>query len=243
MNYNTIALDYDLKRKKPWSTLIEFISYLKEKNYSFNGYCIDLGCANGRHFLLFKKSCDRLIGLDNSMEFLLIAKENLKNSIRYSGESLKNFEFILADLKYIPFRSQSIDNIFSIATFHHIKGRKNREKAILDLSSIIKNSGFLLLTVWRRWQRKFKPYFISDWIKRRFNLKYRQEQMRFDLYEFGDKLVPWKGSRGQKPYVRFYHLFSKREIKKLLKNFKIREFFLLGGSTKKDNFFILNQKK
>ena len=54
--YDNIALDYDLKRRKPWRALENFLSYLKEKGYSFNGINIDLGCANGRNFKLLKNS-------------------------------------------------------------------------------------------------------------------------------------------------------------------------------------------
>ena len=64
-----------------------------------------------------------------------------------------------------------------------------------------------------------------------------------DLDEFGDKYVPWTISKEKKIYNRFYHFFSKREVKKILRIFKIKEFSMRGGSTNKDNFFILAKKK
>ncbi len=62
------------------------------------------------------------------------------------------------------------------------------------------------------------------------------------LEEFGDQYVSWKISSEKKKYNRFYHFFSKREIKKLIKTFKVQEFKILGGPNNRDNFFILAQK-
>lgn len=237
--YNKIAHDYHIKRKKPWKALENFLSYLAEKKYTFTGYCIDLGCANGRNFKSFKNSNNKLIGIDKSLEFLNIARDELNNSTQYSKIDSTNIQIILGGLKHIPIRTSSIQNIFSIATIHHIKGKTERKKVLTHISDLLSKDGYFLLTVWRRWQKKFKKYFISDLIKRIFNLKYRKHQKELKLYEFGDKYVPWTISKEKKTYNRFYHFFSKREVKKLLRIFKIKEFSMRGGSSNKDNFFIL----
>ena len=240
--YDRIAWDYHLKRKKPWKALEEFLYYLKENNYSFKGYCIDLGCGNGRNFKLFKTLNNKLIGFDNSIEFLKIAKSNLNDINQYSKSDADKIQLILGDLEYIPIKAKAINNIFSIATLHHIKGKEERQETILNLHDLMKENDFLLLTVWRRWQKKLKKYFIIDKLKRLFNPKYRVHQMKLDLKEFGDKFVPWTVSKEERTYNRFYHFYSKREIYNLLRIFKIKEFKVLGGPTKKDNFFILAQK-
>ncbi|TFG01280.1 MAG: hypothetical protein EU540_04055, partial [Promethearchaeota archaeon] len=98
--YNKIAKDYDIKRKKPWKALEHFLSYLAEKNYAFKGYCIDLGCANGRNFKLIKNSSNKLIGIDKSLEFLKIAHEELNRSTHYSKFDSNNIQLILGGLKH-----------------------------------------------------------------------------------------------------------------------------------------------
>ena len=62
------------------------------------------------------------------------------------------------------------------------------------------------------------------------------------LEEVGYKFVPWTLSEEQKTYYRFYHFFSKRELKKLLNIFDVLEFNITGGPTEKDNFFIFARK-
>jgi len=240
--YNQIATDYHLKRKKPWKPLENFLFYLKEKNFTFKGFCIDLGCANGRNFKIFKDTNNKLIGIDNSVGFLKIALENLKDSNQYSKRDSDNIQLILGDLKYIPVRNNSIQTIFSIAAIHHIKGKTKREKVILQIFNSLTKNGFFLPTVWRRWQKRFKTYFITNWFKRIFNPIYKKHQKLIGLNEFGDRYIPWTISKENRTYDRFYHFFSKREIKNLLKKFKIKEFWIKGGSTDKDNFFLLCEK-
>ena len=74
--YNFLAADFDRKkRSKPWKDLETFVKEINDKEISFTGYNIDLGCANGRNFSAFIQPNNRLIGVDNSFEFLKIAKE------------------------------------------------------------------------------------------------------------------------------------------------------------------------
>lgn len=241
--YNSFASDYHLKRKKAWIPLIHFLDKLDKKGYRFYGICLDLGCGNGRNFKIFKSFFNnKLIGIDNSLEFLKIAKTRIKNSNLFTKNEQNYIQLILADLIYLPIRNNSIQNVFSIATIHHIKTKLQRENVINQIFNILKLKGYFLCTNWRRWQKKYRKFFIKDWIQRFLISSYFKDQKKRGLKEFGDKFVPWTVSSKNKTYNRFYHFFSKREIKELLKIFIIKEFHYLGGSSNKDNFFILSQK-
>jgi len=239
--YEKIALDYDLKRRKPWKPLEDFISYLKVKGYSFNGINLDLGCANGRHFKLLKNSKNKIVGIDNSNDFLKIACTNLKDATQYEKKDSNNIQTILADIRQLPLRPDVIHNVFSIATIHHIKSKAARKYLLNEIFKITRKNGFIILTVWRRWQKKYKDDFLNDKIRRLFNLKYKKRQEQLGLYEFGDKIIPWTVSSTKIKQERFYHFFSKKEIKRLIKPSQIKELKKSGGSTDKDNFFILAQ--
>lgn len=242
--YNKIASDYNSKRKKPWNPLKQFLSQIYEKGYRFDGYCIDLGCGNGRNFNLFKFGMNnKLIGIDNSLEFIKIARVSVINSTHFSKIEKQNIQLILGDLKCIPIRTHSVQNIFSIATIHHINYKAERRRVINQIFNLLDKNGYFLLTVWRKWQKKLKKYFIKDWFNRIFKINYKRHQKEVGLTDFGDKIVPWTVSAENKTFNRFYHFFSKREIKKLINIFKVKEFRILGGATNKDNFFILTQKK
>ena len=68
---------------------------------------------------------------------------------------------------------------------------------------------------------------------------YNKKQEQLGLDEFGDKIIPWNVSSSKITHSRFYHFFSKRELKKLVRKLQIKELKKSGGSTEKDNFFLL----
>jgi len=241
-SFDAIASDYHSKRKKPWRPLEFFITFLKKKGYSFKGIILDLGCANGRNFKIMTKPPSKLIGIDMSLNLLKIAKSNLQNNEQYSINESKFFQLVQGDIVNLPIRKKSINIIFSIATIHHIKKKSERKSLLIQMHESLKDKGKLILTVWRKWQTKFRDYFIWEWIKRNFSLGYKNQQKGRGLEEFGDKYVPWKLSKENDIYERFYHFFSKREIKRLVKIFKIIDFKITGGPTNRDNFFVFVQK-
>ncbi|MFO8017434.1 MAG: class I SAM-dependent methyltransferase [Promethearchaeia archaeon] len=237
--YNFFAHDYHLKRKQPWRAFLDFIEKYVGKDLFRSittGISVDLGCANGRHFEVINSKHNHLIGIDNSIEFLTIARKTQLE------DNFKTIHLCCADINYLPLRTASVDNFISIATLHHISSEKNRKRVMEIIFKSLKKEGYLLFSVWRRWQKKFFSHFLLDKIKRLFLPKYRICQEKLGLKEFGDKLVPWTVSQTNKTYYRFYHLFSKREAKHLCEDFEIVKFEAIGGPTHRDNFFILCQK-
>ena len=242
INFNKIAKDYHSKRRKPWRPLEFFLNHLKKIGYLFTGTNLDLGCANGRNFKILGVYPRKLIGIDLSLEFLKIARESLTDNNQYSELESTFIQIILGDIKHLPIRPNSIDNIFSIATIHHIKNKSERKKSLIEFNNSMKKKGYLILTVWRKWQKEYRGYFFLDWLKRNLSRKHKREKKNNGLEEYGDKYVPWTDSQEKETYNRFYHFFSKHEIKKLLKIFEIKDFKIMGGPGNRDNFFILAQK-
>ncbi|MBD3194270.1 MAG: methyltransferase domain-containing protein [Candidatus Lokiarchaeota archaeon] len=239
--YNPFAHDYHQKRRRIWNDLKIFFKDLEKEGYGFQGINIDLGCANGRHFPLFKNKTNKLIGVDNSLDFINIAKEYINELPNLTENNHQNISLIQADMQYLPFRENSINNIFSIASLHHIRNSHERKKIVKQISVILKANGKFLLTLWARWQKRFRKHFIKDWILRKLTLNKMKskDELKSKLSEFGDILIPWTISAQKKTIQRFYHLSSKREILNLLKNYKIDLIKKMGGPGGKDNFFIL----
>lgn len=234
--YDGFAKDYDNKRKNPWIPLKIFLEDLKENNYKFNGILIDLGCGNGRNLPLFINSNNTILGIDKSLKFLKLAKN------RNDFKDL-NIHLILSDMLALPIRPSSIDFVFSIASIHHITKKSERDHILDYLSSILRKNGYILISVWRKFQKKYRYHFLSVFIKQKLSSSYKIKQKSQGLYEFGDILIPWTVSSKQVTYSRFYHLFSKNELKRLLSKFKILRLRKLGGPNKKDNYFILAKKR
>jgi len=242
ISYDFFAKDYHNKRRYHWKDLELFLRELNEEGVRFSGYNLDLGCASGRNFDLFLQSNSKLIGIDKSIELLRLARERLKNSNSNSNFNPKSICLVLSDVKALPLRPNTITNIFSIATIHHIKKNIHRNHVLSQIYNIMKNNGFLVLTVWRRYQKKYRFYFIGDRIRRFFIPKYNKTQKNLGLMEYGDKYIPWTLSNKNLTYNRYYHFFSLKETKKLLKDYIVTVILKRGGPNRKDNFFILTQK-
>ena len=241
-SYAFFAKDYHNKRRYHWKDLEIFLRELNDKGIRFNGYNLDLGCANGRNFDLFLQSNSKLVGIDNSIELLRLARNRLEEKNIKSKIIPKFVSLVLSDVKAIPLRPNAIKNIFSIATVHHIGKNIHRNDVMLQLYRILKDNGFFVLTVWRRYQKKYRFYFIIDRIRRFFTPKYKERQEKLGLIEYGDQYIPWTLSNKNLTYNRYYHFFSLKEIKKLLKIYLIKVNLKRGGPNRKDNFFILTQK-
>ncbi|TXT53473.1 MAG: putative Methylase involved in ubiquinone/menaquinone biosynthesis [Promethearchaeota archaeon] len=241
-SFNVISDDWDRKRSKPWRTLEKFLSILKKEDHRFSGINLDLGCANGRNFRLFIDENSFLIGIDKAKSLLEKAREKLRNNDEFSHENSNRIALILADMNYLPIRNESIDNVFSIASLHHIRGYSTRKKVINEIYTLLKKSGYFLVTLWKRWQKRFKKYFLLDIFKRLCSEKYRQKQKERGLPEFGDKYVSWTLSKDKRTVKRFYHLFSRKEARELLDNFSIEQVKEMGGPTDNDNIFALVHK-
>ncbi len=144
------------------------------------GKLLNLGCAHGPDFLPFKDSF-KLYGVDFSDEMLKLAR-------RYSLKFDFNVELSPADVRQLPYPDNSFDWAISVATYHHIKGKQERLKALNELRRVLKPGGEAFITVWNRWQPGF-------WFKPK------------ELY------MPWR--KKDKTLYRYYYLFSYAELESL----------------------------
>lgn len=223
--FERIAADWNRLREKPWPVLVKFFEKFRCKHCFENGILLDLGCGNGRHSLIFADSSDYVIGIDFSIKLIEIAKK--KTDILHIG----NVSYVLADASFLPFRRDSISNVVYLSTLHHIAKRENRQKNLQEILMVLKKKGYALISVWRRWQKRFFWFFLKG-------------LLGFSRgAEFGDIQIPWKKQDGEE-IQRFYHLFSKRELSKLLTRggFQIALMVVFGGPTQRDNIFALGYK-
>ena len=124
----------------------------------------------------------------------------LKFARRYSQKFNLTVNLSLADVRCLPFADQTFDWAISVATYHHIKGKTERQTALNELRRVLKPDGEAFITVWNRWQRRF-------WFKPK------------------EVTVPWR--TGGKVLERYYYLFSYPELEKLVKKagFKVLRSF------------------
>ncbi len=146
------------------------------------GKLLNLGCAHGPDFLPFRQNFE-LYGVDFSPEM-----------IKYAQKYARKFNFevklSVADVRHLPYPDETFDRAISVATYHHIKGKAERQKALGELKRVLKPGGEAFITAWNRHQPRF-------WLKPK------------------EVAVPWR-QQGKTLY-RYYYLFSYGELKKLVK--------------------------
>ena len=185
--WNLIAQSFDKTRGKPWEQCIDFINTLQKTNI-----IADIGCGNGRHLIPVANHCKKAIGIDISKELLKITQTKIINN------KLKNISLIHSNAINLPVKNNTIDSILFIASLHNIKGKQNRIQSLKEIKRILKKDGKALISVWSRWQDKYRVQFFKKWFKQK------------DDYEFGDIDIYWRQHGLNIP--RFYHLYSKREF-------------------------------
>lgn len=172
---------------------------------------IAAGWYNFRHYTIFKDELDRLsmrwgegkllnAGCGHGADFLPfkeafqlygidISLEMLKQAERYFKKHNFHAELKQADIRLIPYQDDDFDNAIAVASLHHIKDYREQLKAVLELKRVVKPGGEIFITVWNALQPRF-------WLTRR------------------DTFIPWKN--GDQTVYRYYHLFTYREIEKLV---------------------------
>ena len=214
--WNAIAQSFDSTRRKTWGECIDFINSLPKTSV-----VVDIGSGNGRHLIPCAKLCKKVIGLDVSKELLEIVKKKVFQN------KLSNVDLVHSDAVNIPVKNNSIDAVLYIATLHNISERYRRIKSLKEIKRILKPNGKAIISVWSRWQDKYRQHFLIKMIS------------QFGRNEFGDMNIYWR-QHGLN-ISRYYHLYGKREFYRDLKQagFEIITFEGKKIHSKKypDNYF------
>jgi len=146
------------------------------------GKLLNIGCAHGPDFLPFKEGFD-LYGVDFSTEMMRFAR-------KYAQKFHLEVNLSMADVSHLPFRDGTFDHAISVATYHHMRGKEEKQATLNELRRVLKPGGEAFITVWNRWQPRF-------WCSRK------------------QVAVPWR-TQGKILY-RHYYLFSYPELERLVK--------------------------
>ena len=197
-NYEEIADKFNETRKKHleplWSELVNLARQIKD-----GSKVLDVGCGNGRLLEVFKNKEIKYLGVDSNEKLIELARSRFPK-----------FQFTVGDileLGKIP--EINFNFVFCVAVLHHLPGTDLRVAALKQLKNKIISDGKIIITVWNLWsQIKFRKLIFK------FLLLKLIKKNKMDL---GDLLFDWKNSAGQAVSQRYYHAFTKRELKKISK--------------------------
>lgn len=214
-SYNAIASDFDVTRQIAWPEFELLLHYIKE-----GSRVLDIGCGNGRLFsFLNRRLPDSLqyVGVDQSEELIKIA-----------GKNNLDADFYVADVLNLPFQDGEFDIVAGIAFLHHIPSQELREKCLKEIYRVLSPGGILFLTNWNlfRWE------IISHNVKRN-----KMNPLHFffphDGMDAGDFWIPFQKQK------RYYHHFTKRELKSLAE----KAGFKLDSCQKGKNMIMILKKR
>jgi len=214
-DYNLISQDFSSKRQEIWEEFLFLFEDLKEGEK-----VLDLGCGNGRWFKVFKEKKVDYIGVDFSEKLVEIAKKQFPEA-----------KFLVADALNLPFPENFFDKVYSLSVLHHIPSKELRIQSLEEIKCVLKPNGRAIITVWKFHQLK----------ERLLLLKYTiLKLIGKSKLDFKDIFEPWG-----KKLERYYHCFSKRELKKLAEKvgFKVLEIGEVKNKRKnRQNFYLICEK-
>jgi len=194
--------------QKTWDTLADSWTNVRAWPYpevreflknTSEGLVVDVACGNCRNLLPFseKNTC---LGLDFSKGMIREAKKY----IRKKGMKVS---LILGDITKLPIKNDTASTIIYASTISHLRTKRERVTSLEETKRIGKKDFKMILSIWNRWQRRF----IWKLIKNYFFGKYPNVYVDWNYHG--------------KIHKRFYHLYTKREMKKELKllNLKIEK--------------------
>ncbi len=228
-NYSEIAGHYsETRKKKIWPELEELTKKIKNGDK-----ILDVGCGSGKLLQALENKEIDYYGVDSCREILDNAEEINKNKGGGERKFAKGDILNLGDIPEVNF-----DYVFCIAVLHHLPGKDLQIQAIKQLKNKIKPGGEIVLSVWNLWSDNLinkKKKFKKQIFKFLFLKIIGKNKM-----DFGDVLFDWKNSKGEITSKRYYHAFTKRQLKKISKKagLKIKKIY-----KDKYNYYLTLNKK
>lgn len=108
--------------------LAQFTSLLEK-----HATILDIGCAAGRDTEILSDMGFSVVGADLAEKLLAIARE-----------SYPNIEFILADMRNLPFSDNSFDAIWANAVLHHVS-KEEMPQALKEFCRVLAHHGVLFV--------------------------------------------------------------------------------------------------
>ena len=217
IGYDLIAKKFSETRKHFWRSLDFAKQYVQDRDS-----ILDFGCGNGRLTELFSGKNINYTGVDVSQKLIDYANK------QYAGNK-NSFLKISPNEISLPFNDENFNSVYSIATFHHLPGKKHRLAVAEELYRVTKKKGWLVVTVWNLWQSKYRG---NIWKNRVEKIICKSK------LDWSDCKITFTDNEGQ-VFNRYHHAFTKQSLEKLFKKagFNIVEVKRVGG-----NLVLVGQK-
>lgn len=137
--WNAIAPEWNQYKEIPSQLSKDFLS-------KQTGKVLDLGSGSGRHLTKIKKG--KMYLLDFSEEMIKLAEKKAK-------EKKISAEFVVSEMKKIPFEDNFFDSAICISALH-CTPKKDHKKIVSELYRVLKPKAQALMGVWNIKSKRFK---------------------------------------------------------------------------------------
>lgn len=210
---------------KKEETTKEQLLFLKEALKQ--GSVLDHCCGAGRLSIPLSLERKDIIGLDLSKYLLTQAKNRAKKT------NTKNLSLIRADMRHLPFKPNTFNNIINLWTSFGYFPDKENENVLKEIAKVIKPKGIFIIDITN-----------PDWILQNFKEKDWHEQENFYLLQ--QRSLNWQTKRinvrwifinkhnKETNEINFDHrLYSIEELKNLLQKQGLKTIHEYGSFRKK----------
>lgn len=104
---------------------------------------LDIGCSWGRWSIAARQKDYRVVGLDPSLGAIMAAR-------RISRKMGLSIDFVCGDARYLPFASNSFDNVFSYSVIQHFS-KADAAHAVREMSRVTNDGGIVLVQMPNRY--------------------------------------------------------------------------------------------
>ena len=146
---------------------------------------LDIGCGNGKLVSGLPTNVG-YVGTDFSRTLLVEAKKLYPaHDFRY-GDVANSAHWA---------KLRQYDAIFCVAVLHHLPEKKQQLYVLKEAKKHLKEGGFLYLTVWNLWQKKFLQHHLDSaelkktnekWVEIPYNKDWKRFCVAFDIQTLSD---------------------------------------------------------
>jgi ubiquinone/menaquinone biosynthesis C-methylase UbiE len=199
---------WDEITEKRYSIYYPYLKWEAEFDKHKNETILEIGIGVGTDTLEYGKGGAKIIGIDLTKNAIKITKE------RFKQNNLKGI-FKVGDAENLPFDDETVDLVFCFGVLHHTT---NIELALIEIKRVLKPNGKAIIMLYAN---GWKHYIIRIL----YHGIIRGELLRMDKQEVINKNSEVEGNS---PLTKVY---SKRQIYRLFKNWKIKELkrYRMGG--------------
>jgi len=178
------------KRYKRPLLLTEWLTFLPRR-----GVFLDLGCGAGQDARYLTKRGHRVIGLDRTMPLL-----------QFATRQTPFVPLVLADIRALPIRADSIDGIWAAASLIHLP-KRNMTDVLAMLHRLVRPEGFFAATLTYGRLSRVKR---TGWMPGRYFARWRKDELARTLRRAGWTVLSIRVVNNQERKGRWINVIATR---------------------------------